>query len=94
MTGYFTSGGVAEGEAISMLLKSIPLNFYCILAVFGALAVSLFNINIGPMKKPRSALRRLASWMVPVMAHSSSPAMIRSPMSSLAPRICSSPWAF
>ena len=51
MTGYFTSGGVAEGEAISMLLKSIPLNFYCILAVFGALAVSLFNINIGPMKK-------------------------------------------
>ncbi len=50
MTGYFTSGGVAEEEAITMLIKSIPLNFYCILAVFGALAVALFNINIGPMK--------------------------------------------
>lgn len=51
MTGYLTSGGVAEGEAISVLLKSIPLNFYCILAVFGTLAVCLFNINIGPMRK-------------------------------------------
>lgn len=51
MTGYFTSGGVAEGEAISMLLKSIPLNFYCIFAVFGTLAVVLFNLDIGPMKK-------------------------------------------
>lgn len=47
----FTSGGVAEGGAISVLLKSIPLNFYCILAVFGTLAVCLFNINIGPMRK-------------------------------------------
>lgn len=51
MTGYLTSGGVAEGGAISVLLKSIPLNFYCILAVFGTLAVCLFNINIGPMRK-------------------------------------------
>ena len=34
-----------------MLLRSIPLNFYCILAVFGTLAVCLFNINIGPMRK-------------------------------------------
>ena len=38
MTGYLTSGGDAEGEAISVLLKSIQLNFYCILAVFGTLA--------------------------------------------------------
>lgn len=51
LTGYLTSGGVAENEAISILLKSIPLNFYCILAVFGTLAVALFNINIGPMRK-------------------------------------------
>ena len=36
---------------ISVLLRSIPLNFYCILAVFGTLAVSLFGINIGPMRK-------------------------------------------
>ena len=51
LAGYLTSGGVPENEAISVLLQSIPLNFYCILAVFGTLAVSLFRINIGPMRK-------------------------------------------
>lgn len=51
LPGYLTSGGVPENEAISVLLRSIPLNFYCILAVFGTLAVSLFGINIGPMRK-------------------------------------------
>ena len=51
LTGYLTSGGVPENEAISVLLQSIPLNFYCILAVFGTLAVSLFGINIGEMRK-------------------------------------------
>lgn len=51
LTGYLTSGGVPENEAISVLLRSIPLNFYCILAVFGTLAVSLFRINIGPMRR-------------------------------------------
>lgn len=51
LAGYLTSGGVPENEAISVLLRSIPLNLYCILAVFGTLAVSLFGINIGPMRK-------------------------------------------
>ena len=51
LAGYLTSGGVPENEAISVLLRSIPLNFYCILAVFGTLTVSLFGINIGPMRK-------------------------------------------
>lgn len=51
LAGYLTSGGVPESEAISVLLRSIPLNFYCMLAVFGTLAVSLFGINIGPMRK-------------------------------------------
>lgn len=51
LAGYLSSGGVPENEAISVLLRSIPLNFYCILAVFGTLAVSLFRINIGPMRK-------------------------------------------
>ena len=51
LAGYLTSGGVPESEAISVLLRSIPLNFYCILAVFGTLAVSLFGRNIGPMRK-------------------------------------------
>ena len=51
LAGYLTSGGVPENEAISVLLRSIPLNFYCILTVFGTLAVSLFGINLGPMRK-------------------------------------------
>lgn len=51
MTGYLTSGGVAENDAITVLIQSIPLNFYCILAVFGTLIVSVFNLNIGPMRK-------------------------------------------
>lgn len=51
LAGYLTSGGVPENEAISVLFRSIPLNFYCILTVFGTLAVSLFGINLGPMRK-------------------------------------------
>ena len=51
LTGYLISGGVAEEDSISVLLSSIPLNFYCILAVFGTLIVCLFNVNIGPMRK-------------------------------------------
>ncbi len=51
MIGYLTAGGVAEDAAISTLIQSIGLNFYCILAVVGTLVVCLFNINIGPMKK-------------------------------------------
>lgn len=50
MIGYLTSGGVPEADAISVLIKSIPLNFYCILAVFGTLLICIFNINIGPMR--------------------------------------------
>lgn len=58
LAGYLTSGGVPENEAISVLLRSIPLNFYCILAVFGTLAVSLFGINIGPMRKAEERAKK------------------------------------
>lgn len=51
MIGYLTSGGVAEGEAMTVLVKSIPLNFYCMLAVIGCLVLSLIGKDIGPMKK-------------------------------------------
>ena len=33
MIGYLTSGGVAEGDAMTILVVSIPLNFYCVIAV-------------------------------------------------------------
>lgn len=51
MIGYLTSGGVAEGEAMSVLVKSIPLNFYCWVAVIGCLVLCLIGKDFGPMKK-------------------------------------------
>ena len=64
LTGYLTSGGVPENEAISVLLQSIPLNFYCILAVFGTLAVSLFGINIGEMRKAEERTKKTVRWII------------------------------
>ncbi len=50
MIGYLTSGGVAEEEAIGVLIQSIALNFYCLLAVLGVLVVALLQKDFGPMK--------------------------------------------
>lgn len=49
MIGYLTSGGVAETEAIKILVKSLALNFYSLLSVFGTLAVILTRKDFGPM---------------------------------------------
>ena len=49
MTGYLVSGGVAEGEAVSVLFQSIGLNFYCILAILMVLVLSLTQKDFGPM---------------------------------------------
>lgn len=51
MIGYLTSGGVAESEAMSVLVKSIPMNFYCMVAVIGCLVLSLIGKDFGSMKK-------------------------------------------
>ena len=51
MTGYLTSGGVPEADAITVLIQSIPLNFYCIIAIIFALLVTIFPLDFGPMKK-------------------------------------------
>jgi len=50
MIGYLTSGGVPEADAISVLIKSICLNFYCIFAVFGVLLIAITQKDFGPMK--------------------------------------------
>lgn len=50
MIGYLTSGGVKEAQAATILVQSIPLNFYCMLAVFGALVLCLIGKDFGPMK--------------------------------------------
>jgi len=49
MAGYLVSGGVSEAESVSMLFKSIPFNFYAILAIAMCLVVSLTQKDIGPM---------------------------------------------
>ncbi len=51
MVGYLVSGGVAEGEAVSVLFQSIGLNFYCILAIVLCFLVSVFQKDFGPMAK-------------------------------------------
>ena len=51
MTGYLTSGGVSEGEAISTLLRSIPLNFYCIIAIIFSMLSTFLPLDFGTMKK-------------------------------------------
>lgn len=49
MIGYLTSGGVPEAEAGNILVNSIALNFYCILAVGGALLLAFTGKDFGPM---------------------------------------------
>ena len=51
MTGYLTSGGVEEENAIQTLIYSIPLNFYCIIAIVFALLAAIVPLDFGPMKK-------------------------------------------
>ena len=51
MAGYLVSGGVSEAESVSMLFKSIPFNFYAIMAIVLCLIVSVTQKDVGPMAK-------------------------------------------
>jgi len=51
MIGYLTSGGVPEQTAAAVLVKSIGLNFYCIIAVGMTLVLALIQKDFGPMKR-------------------------------------------
>lgn len=51
MLGYLQSGGVPEAEATEILIKSIPLNFYSVIAVFGTLFLILSRKDFGKMKE-------------------------------------------
>ena len=51
MTGYLVSGGVPENEAVGLLFKSIPLNFYCVLSILMVLVLALTQKDFGPMAK-------------------------------------------
>lgn len=51
MIGYLTSGGIPEAEAGAILVSSIALNFYCILAVGGCLVLAILDKDFGPMKE-------------------------------------------
>jgi Na+/H+ antiporter NhaC len=43
-------GNVIQGDGVSLLMASIPYNFYALFTIVIVLSVILFNINIGPMK--------------------------------------------
>ena len=51
MAGYLVSGGVSEAESVSMLFKSIPFNFYAIMAIALCFLVSVTQKDVGPMAK-------------------------------------------
>lgn len=51
MIGYLTSGGVPEQIAAATLVKSIGLNFYCIIAVGMTLVLAILQKDFGPMKR-------------------------------------------
>ena len=51
MMGYLQSAGIEGADATQVLLQSIPLNFYCILAVLSVLFFALTGKDFGPMKK-------------------------------------------
>jgi len=52
-------GGVIEGDAVSLLIASIPYNFYAIFTLLIVLVVIFFDTDIGPMRsaKPVAYLR-------------------------------------
>ena len=56
LLGLITSSiasGVIQGDAISILLQAILLNFYAIFAIVIVFLVILKDINIGPMRKTK-----------------------------------------
>lgn len=42
---------------VGLLVASLPLNFYAILAVFGSLAVGLYSLDVGPMAKAEKRVK-------------------------------------
>ena len=52
MAGYLVSGGVPEGESVSMLFSSIGLNFYCILSIVMVLVLALLQKDGKPIMDP------------------------------------------
>jgi Na+/H+ antiporter NhaC len=51
MIGLLTSGGVSVDDAPGVLVKSIYLNFYCLIAVIGTFLLIVLQKDFGPMKK-------------------------------------------
>lgn len=51
MMGALTAAGISEGEAMSVLIGSIPFNIYAILVVLMVPVLALTRFDFGPMKK-------------------------------------------
>lgn len=59
MIGLLEASGV--NNATGNFFRSIPLNFYCLLAVFGTLLIILSGKDFGPMKKIEEKYNKLVS---------------------------------
>ena len=51
MMGALTAAGIAEDQALSVLIKSIPFNIYAILVLIMVPVIALSRKDYGPMKK-------------------------------------------
>lgn len=76
MTGYLTSGGVPDDQAIAVLFESIPLNFYCIIAVVFALISCFAPVDFGPMKKRRKGLTAQGRWIIRTAGKNRAPLLL------------------
>lgn len=51
MMGYLQSAGISTDDSAKILVQSIPLNFYCLIAVFSVLFFAFSGKDFGLMKK-------------------------------------------
>ena len=86
MAGYLVSGGVPEAESVSMLFKSIPFNFYAIMAIAMCLVVSLTQKDFGPMAKAEK--RAAETGLLDDPAHAGKEEEVKSAVSGAKPRAC------
>ena len=85
MAGYLVSGGVPEAESVSLLFKSIGLNFYCIMAILMIPVLAILQKDFGPMAKAEK--RALETGLLDDPAHG--PAEVKEAAASGAtPRAC------
>lgn len=85
MAGYLVAGGVDEAQSVTVLIQSIPFNFYCIIAVVFALLAAIFPLDFGPMKAAEKRAEETGLLDDPASAPSSTEPT-SAPLSNVKPR--------